>query len=614
MVNAQRDVITRLMSCYGTRLPFSKDQLIVALNLRACPDQTEVCNKIVATRTPGLSSNQFEKLYGWLTLAGTRSPNQWLSLDANGSWVVIREIAERYQWAPPPDSAVAMEQLEKYVNRFHEDVSSLEKLSYVVPSLAGLSKRTAAHILDVVNNPFSVASTLPEKGGPIFGRISDETARSRIVDCSRLRGDLTVEAIQACAGVKIDPSGLASCLNKGSCLPDYVGDAFVTSMAINGKETLKEMASNTILPRVGTAVANAVDWEKRAASCFDAYPNKSEDAANCLLKSTMNTEDYEAVACVRKPDGAIVDRAAILECVSRLSNAPGAKIVTDCLGQAKSGSAATIECAAMAAVPPEVRTLYSCASGLAGNDVDNLVAKCAAGSLSPPDRELAACMVRASSSAARVACLGVRAFPGEEGIIGCAAQLGDDWKAAAGCVVAEKIPGDAGKVISCGVRNGGINLGTAICVAGLDSHLTAEQQIVLQCASTDPEPIGFAACTAGGLTIKEFMQCREAHAGSSHCFGENNEIRKLIRALGLPDLTENSEGAKILDMHIEVYRFQYAMAEKGVKTASDFIAGTGKALNQLGRSLEDAYRHLGDAANDLIKGAGDAILSCFGLC
>lgn len=608
------DVAERLLKCYGSRAKFTKDQVVAAINLRACPDINDVCRSVANSKTVGLSSAQFEKLYGWLTLAEARRLNQWLSLSADGAWTETAGVVDLHTWSLPPDAAAALGQLEAYVNEFHKNGAKLEKLSYVVPSLTGLSKQSAAHILDVIDHPFAVASLLPDQGGPVFGTISDETARSRVIDCARLRGDTTLEAIQACAGVKLDAMVLASCLNAGSCLPDYSVDAFAASMTITGEETLRDLASNTILPRVGRNVADAIDWEKKASSCFDEHREKDVDAANCLLEKSMAASDYAAVACVRRSDGTIVGKAAILECVAKLAHGAGARIATECLDKAKNSAAFALECGALASAPESVRQLYSCASPVSGGDVQTIISKCASGALSPADQLLAECVAQANDATGKIACLGKRVFPGEEALIGCAAQVSSDWKTAAGCVAAEKIPGDAGKVISCGVKNGGVNLGTAICVAGLDSNLTAEQQIALQCASTDPEPIGFAACTAGMLTLKEFMQCRNAHVGSGQCFGENNEIRKLIRAVGLPDLRENSAAAQILDMQIDVYRFQYAMAEKGVRAAGDFITGAGEALNRLGRSIEDAYKRLSSAASDLYEGAVNAVKACFGLC
>ncbi len=61
-------------------------------------------------------------------------------------------------------------------------------------------------------------------------------------------------------------------------------------------------------------------------------------------------------------------------------------------------------------------------------------------------------------------------------------------------------------------------------------QLTAEQQVFAECAvETGLQPYAFAACATGQLTLNEFQKCFEIGVGGEGCFGNNNEVVKLVR-------------------------------------------------------------------------------------
>lgn len=76
--------------------------------------------------------------------------------------------------------------------------------------------------------------------------------------------------------------------------------------------------------------------------------------------------------------------------------------------------------------------------------------------------------------------------------------------------------------------------GIAGCAAGSALKLNPELTVAAECAmSSGGQPYAFAACTGGRLTAMELDKCFTIGVGGNGCFGDNNEITKGLRALGL---------------------------------------------------------------------------------
>jgi len=92
--------------------------------------------------------------------------------------------------------------------------------------------------------------------------------------------------------------------------------------------------------------------------------------------------------------------------------------------------------------------------------------------------------------------------------------------------------GDAQKLAACYVEGQGHPAAVAVCLAA--PNLTVDQRIALECAAeTNGALPAFAACTGGRLATKELINCRGKRFADGNCFGENNEIRKLVPSLDL---------------------------------------------------------------------------------
>lgn len=80
--------------------------------------------------------------------------------------------------------------------------------------------------------------------------------------------------------------------------------------------------------------------------------------------------------------------------------------------------------------------------------------------------------------------------------------------------------------------------------------------------------------------MKEFANCQDKNFAEGSCFGENNEIRKFIRDIGLGDISENSFVGQILNEHLNLIKFN-------VRVAEGLGEGIGKLGEEAGKVLDD---------------------------
>jgi hypothetical protein len=89
----------------------------------------------------------------------------------------------------------------------------------------------------------------------------------------------------------------------------------------------------------------------------------------------------------------------------------------------------------------------------------------------------------------------------------------------AGCAAGAVLPPDAARMVSCATTSQGPT-SFALCAAG--PAINEEWRIAAECAvETGGNPVGFAGCTAGRLTIRELTKCFSGQIGKD-CFGPNN--------------------------------------------------------------------------------------------
>lgn len=206
----------------GSRVDQFLSDAQVAFAVHACMSRKGggVCDELVSVLprgidlTAGFTPSQFDKLYAWLTLAQARDVNTWFTLatEKPTEFTAVATVREVAMWPAPPPAAQAVEQLENLIDRLRATREHARKLSYLTPRLIDLSRDGLAHVVDVVDHPFAAALLIQETGGQAFTRISDEIARSRIMDCVRLHGSLVEEYDGAAAQAAKTPlERVASC-------------------------------------------------------------------------------------------------------------------------------------------------------------------------------------------------------------------------------------------------------------------------------------------------------------------------------------------------------------------------------------------------------------------
>jgi hypothetical protein len=103
-------------------------------------------------------------------------------------------------------------------------------------------------------------------------------------------------------------------------------------------------------------------------------------------------------------------------------------------------------------------------------------------------------------------------------VLVCATQAGSDSAKLLGCAASSVLPPEVAHYAACAATSQGAT-SFALCAAG--PQMNEEWRIAAECAvNTGGNPLGFAGCTAGRLTLKELTQC---FTGGS-CFGPNNSI------------------------------------------------------------------------------------------
>jgi hypothetical protein len=105
-------------------------------------------------------------------------------------------------------------------------------------------------------------------------------------------------------------------------------------------------------------------------------------------------------------------------------------------------------------------------------------------------------------------------------LLACTAKAGSDSEKLADCAASSVLPPEIARYATCAATSQGPT-SFALCAAG--PVMNEEWRIAAECAvQTGGNPVGFAGCTAGRLTLKELTQC---FSGGS-CFGPNNTIVK----------------------------------------------------------------------------------------
>src|SRR5262249_35829993 len=110
--------------------------------------------------------------------------------------------------------------------------------------------------------------------------------------------------------------------------------------------------------------------------------------------------------------------------------------------------------------------------------------------------------------------------PKARAVLACTAKAGSDSSQLTACAASSVLPPAVARYLPGGATSHGPP-SFALCAAA--RRMNEAWRIAAGCAvQTGGNPVGFAGCTAGLLTLKELAQC---FSGGS-CFGPNNTIVK----------------------------------------------------------------------------------------
>jgi len=394
-------------------------------------------------------------------------------------------------------------------------------------------------------------------------------------------------------------------MNGQRCLADFDEKALVTLLTVHEAKLIQQLAQSSPLARIASASQTLAEYEQTARECGKRFesirsPNAYAAAASrCLLDAGMAApNDRELLACVSSVNAKSSD--ALLGCVRHLVQDDRLAKV-NCVIDQGNDPLAMVMCGTETTISPQARR---CINEYRSNGSKNAVVNCLSAALPGRVQHVPECLNQPSASESEVAiCLAAPYLPPKvSAALSCGQQHGTDWKGVAACSlkddIASVVGGDAGKVIACGIQSGGDYVGTAVCMFG--GGLNQTQQVVLQCAATSPDPYSFGVCAVGQLAIAEFMQCREVKFGQGQCFGRNNEIRRFIRNIGLGDMDENHPISRIMNVKLDILKFQVAFAEDAAK----FIADVGGAVIAFGGQVLHAATHV---IREALKITGDLI-------
>ncbi|MDR4306435.1 hypothetical protein IHQ68_07370 [Chelatococcus sambhunathii] len=226
--------------------------------------------------------------------------------------------------------------------------------------------------------------------------------------------------------------------------------------------------------------------QREIATCLEKL-SESEDPSACMDTLSPEIKKFRAVAACRK----FTDKLELAKCVAPHVSTDVAKIAA-CAGEKDKVALAACVLGDSKELQAAQR-IQRCLAG--GRTATAMLVNCTDGVLDDKSRTA----------------------------IACVAEAGTDRVKLANCAAGAVLPKDAARVVSCAANSTGPT-SFALCAAG--PAMNEEWRIAAECAvQSGGNPVGFAGCTAGRLTVREFTKCFTGEIGKD-CFGPNNTIVK----------------------------------------------------------------------------------------
>jgi hypothetical protein len=229
------------------------------------------------------------------------------------------------------------------------------------------------------------------------------------------------------------------------------------------------------------------------------------------------------------------------------------------------------------------RQVASCLAQQSGNTVDPV--KCI-GSVDPrlaDAQKVYNCVQSRGSAGSLIAnCTNGIVDQKSQQAIDCVSKAGGDRTALAACAASALLPGEGGRLAACAAASQGA---TSFAICAVSPSINEEWRIAAECAATSGgEPISFAGCTGGRLTVRELTKCIGGKIGED-CFGPNNTIRKYYENL-FNDLTHGPGPNNEIVKAIKVVGDTIHQVGDGINHAANELA------KEVNRRTENAQKRL----------------------
>jgi hypothetical protein len=511
------------------------------------------CQLPAFVNTPAnVSFQRYGKVVTWLRSNNFKSQDTALRLRLGtaDAFAAVADPAVRAMAAVPwPKEPSAEQLLADFERLVKARRATAVRLNYAVVEALRLNPRSLLAIADIVDSPVYVGQILKDQGTQALKTVSDELARTRLLECVRLRGAANAAAAGECAGYKIDQAGLIACLNSEQCMPTTAQKATLDLLLISHPSKLKSLAVVNSFPRV-TLGKNEAQFLASAKVCVEKGLSSAE-AAQCVLQAQAGVKEKATIACIEsmRSKGAIRP-ASLNPCIQEFSDKmpPEVANAVTCVTSRKDDARAMVLCGAGTQLPDSAKKVLACATeaGKTGSTDKEAVVSCLSGK---NEQRALACVKESKDWQQGALCAAGDQLPKP---VAEAMECVKSKSAAeaAVCVGGKSVPGDAGRLMRCAAESSFDTFGTALCMAG--DGLTTDQRILLQCAMTSGgEPMSTATCTAGNLAMKEFNNCKGRNFGEAPCFGPNNDLLKLSKQLGV-EIGPKSVVADIVNIQLRL--------------------------------------------------------------
>lgn len=391
---------------------------------------------------------------------------------------------------------------------------------------------------------------------------------------------------------------MLACLNDaGKCSAIAVQTASAKARLVEEAQRIGLKVDQVLAPVVtglGGLAGSTQDVVNRFKACRDLKVSNSPAAHECFVGIGMSPTSLAALNCLKTAGN---DDDARLKCVvpdgtpqakalDMAKCAAGADQDLDKLSSCAGGDAAKLK-KSYECVDRQATMMDAALNCMEGVNSDFVVAvKCAKATQGASgylgclpnigEREKAAlCLARATTDSQKMECLAgqIPLDPKAMATVTCLTKSNGNGQAMAACAVVNFLPPEVAKAAACASQSTGA-VSFALCATG--SGMNAEMRMAAECAaSTGGEPVTFAGCTAGRLTVAELTKCLSGEIGTDGgCFGPNNTIVKTINNIA-KDLTE------------------------GLGPGNELVKAFGpvtEALKDVGGKVSEGLQHLGNQA------------------